>query len=208
MHYPSWLKVILPVAVMVASVLPLSARNNQEEDGSKPKNTYTPKIGLALSVNTTLADLSQTPHHPLAPYLNANEGFNFSIFRNSRLLPGIYYQPEIAYMVYNGVGNQRYTFISAMPAQFQLGIHFGWIRPYVSGGAFANMAFSARDEEGMMVKPGKWTERLSWGYSYGAGVDLLSRLSLQYRRKFWMNDFQSLQPGRLSETCLIASFLF
>ena len=134
--------------------------------------------------------------------------FTFGVFQNMRLIRGIYYQPELSYVVYNGREDHRLTMISLVPAQIQLGYHLGWLRPYDSGACFVSVVVAARQSDNSPLVMNGLAQRSAWGFYYGGGMDIISAVQLNFKLLHWMEGFNNLRPGPLREYRLGLAILF
>lgn len=167
------------------------------------------KTGLFFQLNQKNDYTPSASQQAYMEYMAQTNSVAFGLYRNHRLGKGLYFQPEVSYMVYNGEQEQRTTLISLVPVQMQLGFHLGWVRPFIAAGGFLNYVLSCRDNQGRGVDTSGWEDSASWGYFYGAGLDVLSCVQVHYRIKPWMADFQHIDKKRhFNEYHLGLSFFF
>lgn len=179
------------------------------QSADEPKKKILSKTGLYFSYNYHYESAHLiNSQQAYMDYLTDAKGYTFGLYRNHRLFKGFYMQPELSYTIYNGAGEQRVAMISLVPVQVQLGLHIGWIRPFIAGGGFLNMVVLGRDNQGNDIEMTGWNDRASWGYFYGAGIDFLSMVQFNVRVKQWMLNFEELQPRNFGEVSAGVSFFF
>lgn len=152
--------------ILLCALLPLSAK---EEASKKDKH----KSGIYALTSVT-QELQQWQR---------GETFAVGIFHNYRLIPTLYYQPELSYLLSKGEGHSLQTHVHIVPLQLQFGLHLGLIRPFVSAGLYYHFSASARDASGANIHLGNLEQRSSYGYFYGGGIDLINTLQLFYRQQ-------------------------
>ncbi len=197
------------LGLCLLSIFPLFSQQLSATDKDGEKSKLLNKTGLFFSLNLH-NELWKQPQNaqPFFDGLENCRSFSFGVFENLRLMKGLYYQPELSYMVYNGPGEHRLTMISLVPVQMQLGYHLGWVRPFVSGACFGNLVITARQSDGSLLPMNGFAQRSAWGFYYGGGLDIISAVQLNFKLLHWMEQFNNLRPGPLREYQLGLAFLF
>ena len=207
---------LLRLLVCAAFCLGLSTLYAQEDasEGNgqkkKPLEKYA-KWGLVIAWDQGLSrPATDGQDNAFTPLIAGSNGLNISLYHNRRLARFFYWQPEVTYAIYNSTANQqRITFLNLTPLQFQLGFHTGWCRPYLFAGAHIDLALSINDPDGTSGTLPDFGDRLTWGYTYGGGIDFLSFLQISYRRRLWMYDFSSLtRTANAVDQAFSVSFFF
>ena len=191
------------LACLLTALLPLSVCTAATGEDARVRQC----TGLYFDTNSHLSgDACLLDGHSFFADPGQVRGHSFGIWRNFRFFKGFYYQPELAYLLYNGEDERRITALSITPVQIQLGLHLGWVRPFVCGGGSLNIALNARNEAGTAISLGSLPDRSNFGYFYGGGLDILSFCQVNFRLKHWLAD----TPGAegLTERSIGVAFFF
>lgn len=201
--------------VCLVWLLPLCClRAQREEESFVPSSTastYHNKTGFFFSYTCRQSDFNVLPSQP-AQFANLEDcqGFSVGIWRNVRLGTGVYWQPELSYYIYNGDNSCRNTLVSFTPLQLQLGVHMGFVRPFVAAGTSLDYFVGARKGDGSNYTLPGWTDkdRCGWDYFVGGGLDMLSFFQINLRYRHWLFDFNHLSPDNWRELSIGAAMFF
>lgn len=199
----------------LAWLLPLCCLRAQREEESlavsRSDNGYRNKTGFFFSYADRQSHFNTLSSQPgYYGNLEGCQGFSVGLWRNIRLVTGLYWQPEMAYYIYNGEGSCRNTLVSFTPLQIQLGVHMGLVRPFIAGGVSLDYFVGARKSDGSSYTLPGWTdkERCSWDYFISGGIDVLSFLQISLKFRHWMFDLDHYRPDNWREMSLGAAMFF